>query len=575
MRLSLNSLTYGDLCRLDDRGLRALATLLTRETAERPPIRPGMPFHEWICAARWIRGKSGLRPFSFAGHEFLREICSLEHPYVVLEKAAQMGATEVALSKVLYYCTTLPRFRAIYFFPSDTDVEDFSKDRVDGALRDSPYLAALPSNLKNVGVKQVGCGTIYFRGMFAKRRTKSIPADMVVFDELDEAQPANKAQAKERLSHSAYGYVIELSTPTLPGRGIDIEFQQSDMRFWHVACGCREGIVLEKTFPECIGVRADGTAYLRCPRCGKEDLNPQVPAVVGEYVGWIPDRPEAKARRGYHMSQLFSSVFTTSQLWYEYQYGHNIAEFYNSKLGLPYAGDRMPLTDEDVWAACGDTGLVTAYERVYVGIDVGPHEWYIWVHAKNANTHCRKLLFAEVISARDTNGRPWERAGAIIRQYKKPTVVIDAQPERSMARELCRTFHPRAMMCFYSENQKQKVVCGDPDDPDDGQWKVSAHRTETLDDLVQAIKRGGQGTPTNAMVLLHRDTPVMDEIRRHLVSLAKVRKESYVQSETGRQPIGYGEYVYVDSGADHFAHAANYAMIAEACEPPDAVMEFI
>ena len=49
----------------------------------------------------------------------------------------------------------------------------------------------------------------------------SVPVDQVVYDELDEATPEAKSIAKERLAHSDFKRVIELSNPSLPDFGID------------------------------------------------------------------------------------------------------------------------------------------------------------------------------------------------------------------------------------------------------------------------------------------------------------------------------------------------------------------
>ena len=65
------------------------------------------------------------------------------------------------------------------------------------------------------------------------------PADMLVFDELDEATPDAKSLAKERLAHSDYKRIIELSNPSIPNYGIDEAYQLSDQRHWTIRCdGC-------------------------------------------------------------------------------------------------------------------------------------------------------------------------------------------------------------------------------------------------------------------------------------------------------------------------------------------------
>jgi phage terminase large subunit GpA-like protein len=42
--------------------------------------------------------------------------------------------------------------------------------------------------------------------------------------------------AWERIAHSAYKRVIELSNPSLPGYGIDEQYEKSDQRHWTLKC---------------------------------------------------------------------------------------------------------------------------------------------------------------------------------------------------------------------------------------------------------------------------------------------------------------------------------------------------
>lgn len=502
-------------------------------------------------------------PFSFDGHEYLRELYCDPQPIVILEKAAQMGASIVAINRALHFVDTTGG-TVIYFFPTDTDVADFSNTRVKPMIERCEYLSDQCNDINNVHVRQIGMGLLYFRGMFAKGRTKSIPADFTIFDELDEAKPEHKAQALERMSHSAWGWRMELSTPTIPDYGIDIEFAQSDQRYWHVACGCREGVVLEDVFPECIGVRHEGTdreeVFLRCPRCGKIRLNPCEYATVGEYRGWIPKRPEnARHARGYHLSQLFSTTPACSPaaIWYKFRHTRDIPEFYNSVLGVPYAGDRMPLT-LDVLAKChGDWGLAQTGTRCYIGIDQGADN-YVIVKQRDPNTGAGKVINAVVVEGPN----PWPATVEICKLYPDAAIVVDALPEKTQARALCQLFPGRAYMCYYTDTQKDAVVVDDdPNEPDAG-MKVTVHRTETLDRVIEMLLWTAQGRP-DGIILPNAQLPICKEIKDHLAALAKIRRRRVVNIGGVQQETGEVEWVYVHIKPDHFAHALNYATIAE------------
>src|SRR5690606_14873889 len=98
-----------------------------------------------------------------------------------------------------------------YFFPTRSDVLDFSKSRVSPLLADNAFLQKLVTDTDTAGLKRIGNAYLYLRGMQSTVGMKSVPVDLLVFDELDEAEPAAKAMAMERVAHSDYKRVIELS----------------------------------------------------------------------------------------------------------------------------------------------------------------------------------------------------------------------------------------------------------------------------------------------------------------------------------------------------------------------------
>src|SRR5437867_10007696 len=167
------------------------------------------PLAAWAVQRIRLEG----RPFRFEGHEYLRAIYNDSSPHVVLTKAAQVGGTTYAILRSLHACLT--GLNVIYFFPTRTEVYDFSKSRVTPLLADNPFLSKLMTDTDTAGLKRIGDAHLYLRGMQSTVGMKSVPADMLVFDELDEAEPAAKALARERLAHSDYKRIIELSNPSL------------------------------------------------------------------------------------------------------------------------------------------------------------------------------------------------------------------------------------------------------------------------------------------------------------------------------------------------------------------------
>src|SRR3989442_3495446 len=109
------------------RRLAELATAKTRSQTD--------PLAAWALKRIRLDG----RPFGFEGHEYLRGIYDDASPHVVLSKAAQIGGTTWAILRSIHAC--MSGLNVIYFFPTRTDVLEFSKSRVGPLLAENPFLA--------------------------------------------------------------------------------------------------------------------------------------------------------------------------------------------------------------------------------------------------------------------------------------------------------------------------------------------------------------------------------------------------------------------------------------------------
>src|SRR5258706_8240591 len=102
------------------------------------------------------------KPFRFEGHEYLREIYDDGSPHVVLSKAAQIGGTTWSILRSLHAC--LSGLNVAYFFPTRTDVLEFSKSRVGPLVADNPFLQKMLRDTDTAGVQRVGGAPLYTRG---------------------------------------------------------------------------------------------------------------------------------------------------------------------------------------------------------------------------------------------------------------------------------------------------------------------------------------------------------------------------------------------------------------------------
>jgi len=471
------------------------------------------------------------RPFSFAGHEYLRAIYDDQSPHIVLSKAAQIGGTVWALLRSIHAC--LNGLNVVYYFPTRTDVIDFSKARVGPLLHDNAFLLKRMTDTDTAGLKRIGDAHLYFRGMQSSVGMKSVPADLIVFDELDEATPDARAMAWERLAHSDYKRVIELSNPSLPGYGIDEQFEKSDQRHWTLKCpACNHWTCLEKEFPTklrqpvtIIRQRSDDTFFRACPKCSAElDLE------KGE---WIADYPDRKVH-GYRISQLFSSKVDPGDILAEYQNTRFPERFYNLKIGIPWADLERRLDIQAVLDLCGTEPQIDPHRWISVmGVDTGKElhvvilqrDWYQRVKPRIAHVQtCRE--FAEL--------------DLLMRRFNVRSCVIDGMPETHATRDFAKRHNRRDIhLCFFNESQRGSAKW------DDDNYKVEINRTEALD-ASRAIIR-------EKKIALPPRSPELELFAQHLSANAKILDED---ADTGAK-----KYRYVRTGADHYSLAFTYGLM--------------
>lgn len=473
------------------------------------------------------------RPFRFAEHEYLKAIYDDTSQHVVLSKAAQIGGTTFAVLRSVHAC--IGGLSVVYFFPTRTDVLDFSKSRVSPLLAENRFLAEAISETDTAGLKRIGEGYMYMRGMQSTIGMKSVPADLLVFDELDESEPNAKAMAKERLAHSDYKRIIELSNPSFPDYGIDEQFQKSDQRHWTLKCpACGRWTAPVKEFPIKLGQEVtiirpstDGTYYLACPQCGGA-----LDIAAGEWVADFPGR----SIHGYRISQLFSSKISPGEILDEYQTTHFPDRFYNLKIGIPWTDREHGLDAMSVLSLCTDTPQLERIPRgsCVMGVDTGKHLHVVIIHDNDDSKNCQRRVVHVAIC------REFSELDRLMELFNVRRCVIDGLPEIHSTRDFTRRFPHRAFQGFFNEHQHGGAKW------DDKAMIVHVNRTEALDASRMAIR--------NREVLLPRRLPQIEEFALHMTRDAKRLEED---PETGSK-----RYKYIRIGENHFSMAFTYVWMA-------------
>jgi hypothetical protein len=149
----------------------------------------------------------------------------------------------------------------------------------------------------------------------------------------------------------------------------------------------------------------------------------------------------------------------------------------------------------------------------------------------------------------------FEALGNLIRQYHVSRAVIDALPETRKCRELQADF-PGVLYLAYYTTQTVGSKLADAAQWNEAEGVVNLDRTRLLDQTY-ALFLGQKNTlPAYARDIV--------DYYSHLKALTRVLTET-----TGGEKVAQ----YIQSGADHYAHAENYCTAAgENAAPSEAVV---
>jgi len=510
--------------------------------------------------------RASLKPgvlFDTRTHAYLRAIYQEHAAEVVVYKASQMGASEWAISYALHAADERAA-TVLYVFPTDTHVGDFSTARIGPAIEASTYLAQIISagesadgrrrKTDRVTLKRVRDRYLYLRGAMVKPdgsapQLKSIDADVLVLDEVDEMDQRAPVIAVKRLGHSTLKEVRWISTPTYPGIGIHAKWLESDQREWQVCCA-RCGVWQELTIQQCVlewdtlgrpvawRGQAEGRAWLGCVRCGGE-LERTGPG------RWAATQTSPIA--GFHLTKLFSPLTPLLDVVRALDTVDETKrrEAFNQDLGEPYIprGGRLTETLLDACRRDYAHGPL-AGARAVAGIDVGSL-LHIVIRAAQVDreTGARAQWLATTVES-------FEEAAQLLRRYNVQTCVIDALPETRKAREFQAAFRPGMVWLAYFVTQRGGLRTEGDRKIDADEYTVNLDRTRLFDEMFAALLAASEGQGGLTLPAHARD---VRDYYAQMVNQVRVLEET---SDGNRVAV------YRELGPDHYSLAELYCHAA-------------
>ncbi len=516
----------------------------------------------WASELYKIKLQAG--PFTFNGREFQMEPMSSRVRRMCYLKAAQViGATEMEVLKDLHGMIYghFP-LGVLHAFPTNDEVGEFSKSRFKPLIAANrqaigKYVRTQKGSTDTNSLKRIRDAFLFLRGARLSEKlgdstentsskTAGFSVDKCVFDEVDYMDVDVIEKFKGRMGESDVKKEVYLGNPSHEDFGIHLIFQQSDQRYWFRKCSC-SGLIsttttttsrgnwtcAEKSFPQCIKIRRDGTGYIGCDKCGKE-----LPIWAGAGSSeWVPEFPDkSNYMHGYMASQLMSLRNDPAEILEDFvnpPYG-NLADVYRLRLGRPYSNKDEKLRKSDVLANCGRDAPALNHEGpCAMGVDVGKIK-HVVIGIKTSKDRYEILRACKVESFQDVYD--------LARKYHVKSDVVDIRPYEDEARAYQKATRHKTFLCEYSDTQIVDTAFNE------NTGVVKVHRTGIFDQSHRLLTQGS--------IVLPCQCPETEEFARQCCNCARFE-------EKDKRSGGFvHRYKPTGDRQEHFRNALNYFLLA-------------
>lgn len=507
------------------------------------------------------------RKFSFKDHEFQIDIIRDTRSRQSVRKCSQVGLSELMVQKTLALGAVLQHTRAIFTLPTKDFAGAFSKDRFDTAIENSEFYNSLIKSANNsASQKKLGSFVLYIGGAHGNNSAISVPAEILINDEVDFSSQVVLGKLSSRLRHAEMvdekgyrGMRMKFSTPTVHDYGVDKDFELGHQAYYGVKCThCHKWVVPDffhdfyvPGYDSDIGslraIDLENPLYrfddatIRCPEC-RGDLwkalcNP-------EHRQWIAKRPDVW-EHSYQVYPWDAPKYNPPGVIIRQMGDYPlISDFYNFVVGVPYSDAENSFNVEQSFKERISDVLMWEYPTAVfrsvttvAGMDVGKVCHFV-VKALIGRIH--HVVYVEKLH--NTRANPaTEQVVKRIDHFRCTKVCIDAGPDISLVNSLVSS-RSQISAVVYVRNIRGLLpyeIKGEGE-------VINADRTKTLKELLGKHNAGELHYP-------NRDS-ARDEIFKHLATTKKIREKAADGDMIER--------FVKTSTEDHWVHALNYAGIA-------------
>lgn len=485
----------------------------------------------WVIKHR-IKNEIG-KPIEFEKRKFLFDIYNDLSPKQAILKPPQIGMTVCNAIKSFYVAKKLNR-QIIYTLPTQGDISDMVGGSFNRIIAQNPILMDWVKDHDTIEQKSIGDSIIFYRGTFTAKQAMMIPSGLNIHDEVDASDPDVITAYETRLqAQEDGGWRWYFSHPSLKGHGVDVYWEQSDKKEWHIKCSNEHEQVL--SWPESVDMERQ--IYI-CKTC-KENLTDDN-RINGKWVATASGEFS-----GYHISQLMLYNKSAKDIIKAFNDPQKDKQFfYNYVLGLPYIGSEDRIEPSVVLRNCVDK--VNAQEGVtFIGADTSHGINYVLMNKEGVFFYDR----AENITA---SKDPYDVIRGHLEKFPRSRAVFDQGGDLIGVRKLQAEYPGRVFLCFYRKDKKTTEIVQWGEGDKYGEVYVDRNRMITL--VVEQLRDTGR----------IRLNGTKDEWADFAQQFDNIYREKLVTKNTPEKDDRslYGnEYVWKRNGHDDYVHALLYAIV--------------
>lgn len=495
-------------------------------------------------------------------HFFLKALYIDKAKEIAVRKPSQIGVSTWAILDEIHDAR-YHGINQIHTLPAGKDVQQFVPSKVNEIINHNPEIknGMNKKDIDAVDRKQFGKGFLFFKGTKGESDTLMLTSDKNTYDELDASDQSKIIQYESRLegedSDRKKRYI---STPTIPGFGISLKFEESDQKHWRFNCGkCKAE--QHMVWPD--NVDMERGVYI-CSKCGADITKKDIRR--GRWIARFPDRSPDKETgeggiSGYQLTQMIVPWIKASDLVKAYkdaEAGRNdmtLDYFYNHKLGQPYVNASTTIPKSLVLQNISRKEHVETDS--VMGMDVQLHELYAIVGSKEGIYGI--LCMRDTPEYIESNGRigksKWDRWEEVMEIFNVRYCVIDGGFTPNDVIEHALKYPGRVWVNWYKDDPKKEKIIRYADDKEftdrqttpEEEIKILTERDRAIDWSLDKLKKG------ETKFFYHPEDEAIKMFIKHI-------ETTYARIVTDKHGVKSREWV--STGRDDLLHAWIYFNIA-------------